>query len=61
MDFFEKNEIKFPAFKMKMKLKITIFDPEDNHTIDFFFKLLSDLAIPYSLLVRQHHETGSIC
>jgi hypothetical protein len=36
MDFFENNEMKFPAFKMKMKIKIATFAPEDSHTTEFF-------------------------
>jgi hypothetical protein len=35
MDFFESNEMKFPVFKMKMKIKIAIFAPEDSHNTDF--------------------------
>jgi hypothetical protein len=46
MDFFENSEMKFPAFKMKMKIKIAIFAPEDSHTTEFKKKLLSDLAKP---------------
>ncbi len=34
VDFFENNEIKFPAFKMKMKTKISIFAPEVSHNTE---------------------------
>jgi hypothetical protein len=36
MFFFKNNEIKFPAFKMKMK--IAILAPEDSHNTEFFKK-----------------------
>jgi hypothetical protein len=46
VDFFQNNEIKFPDFKMKMKIKIAIFAPEVSHYTEFLKKLLSDLAKP---------------
>ncbi len=35
VDFFQNNEIKFPDFKMKMKIKIAIFAPEVSHYTEF--------------------------